>query len=131
MGARNIHKVQRSRDKAMLRQLSYELNSVFGELKRARAIGAIAVAEELTGNYNSARENYGSALELLRGIETAIQENPSIGETLADVVEEELKHAREGLKSKQLSDTVVLPEYLQMGTKLYKTDTNMSKLLNN
>ena len=130
MGAGSTYKAQRSRDKALLKQFSGELNSLLDGLRQAKVIGIIAVAEELTGNYNSARENYGTALKILEEIEAATEENPLAGETLISVVENELKAVQEGLKSKRLSDTVVSPEYLTRTTH-YKAKVSVLKLLNN
>ena len=131
MGAGSTYKAQRNREKALLKQFSGELNSLLDGLRQAKVIGIVAVAEELTGNYNSARENYCSALEILKGVEAVAEENPLADETLMGIVEDELKAVQEGLKPKQLPDSVVSPEYLLMGTKPYRANTQMLKLLNN
>lgn len=67
---------------------------------------------------------------ILEEIEAVTEENPLAGETLMSVVEDELKAVQEGLKAKQLSDTVVSPEYLTR-TAHYKANASMLKLLNN
>ncbi len=126
------YKAERIREKVLLRQFSCELNNFLEEaqheIRRAETISIIATAEELTGQYFSAKRSYESALNILNGVMTAIEEDPEIGETLADVVENEIKQVKESLRPRTF-DAVVSPEYLSK-TKPYRLNFEFLNSMN-
>ena len=101
---------ERSRAKALLRQLPSEVTYVNAEIRRAANLMIWASVNELTRNYEIARQNYAAAIEALSDVGQVISNSQAAYGTLYDIVQEETEKAKEGFRS--VKTKTKLAEYI-------------------
>ena len=106
------YKAERSRAKALLRQLPSEVTYVNEAIRRAANLMIWASANESTKNYEVARQDYATAIEALSEIGRVISKSHAAYGTLCDIVQEETETAIEGLRSVEAKTR--LAEYINI-----------------
>lgn len=102
LGTGSTYKAQRSREKALLRQLLPEINYANDEVRKAGISLILAEAAEIVGDYNSARSYYEEVTRAAANLEGLIGEIRWLHSTLAGLVHQATERAQEGLRSVEM-----------------------------
>lgn len=105
------HKSERAKAKVIMRQLTEEVVYVCGEAERLGPLISLAVAEELVGDYSSARKYYEATFEIASGIAKVMEKDSAAYGGLADAVQNAIRHAQAGVLEIQLRD--ITAEYFR------------------